>query len=255
MSERLDFTKLIARAAGSVLRERYLQPREIHSKGWRDIYTDADLAAQQTIVDLIRSHDPHAAILAEEGITPPADARLIWVIDPLDGTTNYSRHLPTFSTSIGVVQDGQPIAGAIYDPLHDYLFAAEIDRGATLNGSPLHASQAATSAESIIGLDWGRREQARAIALAWIGRAGMECRTIRAIGSAALGLCYLAAGWIDVYYHNALSPWDGAAGQIIAQEAGAKLFNFGCAPFNYTDATCIACGPQLVDWALASLDG
>ncbi len=253
MTELLDFAKLIARAAGSVLRERYGQPREIHAKGWRDIYTDADLAAQKTIVDLIRSRDPTAAILAEEGITPPDGARLIWVIDPLDGTTNYARRIPTFCTSIGVVQDSRPIAGAIYDPLHDYLFAAEIDRGATLNGMPLHASGTSHIAEAIIGLDWGRGEKARAIELEWVRAVGTQCRTMRAAGSAALGLCYLAAGWIDVYYHGALSPWDSAAGQLIAQEAGVKLFNFDRKPFNYTDPTCLACGPQLVEWALGSL--
>jgi myo-inositol-1(or 4)-monophosphatase len=253
MSDLLDFATLIARAAGSLLRERYLQPREIHAKGWRDIYTDADLAAQETIVDLIRSHDPHAAILAEEGLAPPDGASAIWVIDPLDGTTNYVRHIPTFSTSVGFVRDGQPIIGAIYDPLHDDLFAAETDGGATLNGQPIQASNVADIAEAIIGLDWGRGVEARRIELDWIGRAGMQCRTVRAIGSAALGLCYLAAGWIDVYYHGALYPWDSAAGQIIAQEAGIQLFNFAHAPYVYTDATCIACNPYLVDWALAAL--
>ncbi len=253
MSDLLDFTQRIARGAGRVLRERYLQPREVHAKGWRDIYTDADLAAQETIVDLIRSHDPGAAILAEEGIAPPEGASSIWVIDPLDGTTNYARHIPTFSTSIGFVRDGRPIVGAIYDPLRDDLFAAEADRGATLNGQPIHASHVADIAEAIVGLDWGRGAHARQIELDWIGRAGMQCRTVRAIGSAALGLCYLAAGWIDVYYHGALYPWDSAAGQIIAQEAGIQLYNFAHEPYLYTDATCIACNRSLIDWALASL--
>ena len=253
MTELLTLTETVARAAGKVLRERYSQPRDIRVKGVRDIVTDADFAAQQTIVDLIRSHDPDAAILSEEGIDPPPDARSIWVVDPLDGTTNYARHFPTFSTSIALVQAGRPVAGVIYDPLHDFLFAAELDRGATLNGGPIHASSTLDIAEAIIGLDWGRGDRARTLALSWLSRAGTQCRTIRAIGSAALGLCYAAAGWIDVYYHAALKPWDGAAGQIIAQEAGVQLFNFDAASWNYTDETCIACNPQLKAWALASL--
>ncbi len=100
MSDRLDFTLQLARAGGQVLRERFLAPREIHAKGWRDFYTDADTAAQQTIVDLIRSHDPHTAILAEEGLVPSSGATTLWVIDPLDGTTNYARQFPVFSVSI-----------------------------------------------------------------------------------------------------------------------------------------------------------
>jgi fructose-1,6-bisphosphatase/inositol monophosphatase family enzyme len=91
------------------------------------------------------------------------------------------------------------------------------------------------------------------MALDWLHRAGTQCKTIRAIGSSALGLCYIAAGWIDVYYHAALKPWDGAAGQIIAQEAGVQLFDFDRSLWNYTGATCIACCPRLVDWTLASL--
>src|SRR5512138_633463 len=108
MSERLDFALHLARVGGQVLRERFLQPREIHPKGQRDFYTDADLTAQHTIVDLIRTHDPQVAVQAEEGLEPPANAAALWVIDPLDGTTNYARHVPVFSVSIGYVEHGQP---------------------------------------------------------------------------------------------------------------------------------------------------
>lgn len=253
MSELLDFTITMARTAGGILRDKYVQPREIHAKGWRDFYTDADLAAQSAIVDLVRSREPHAAILAEENIQPPAGATSMWVIDPLDGTTNYSRHIPVFSTSIALVQNGEPILGVIYDPLRDDLFAAEAGQGATLNGEPIHVSTASEIGEAIIGLDWGRGEEARSRELAWLQRTGLQSRTIRAIGSAALGLCYLAAGWIDVYYHGALMPWDGAAGKIIIEEAGGQLFNHQRQPWNYVEPDCIGCNPALIPWALASL--
>ncbi len=254
MSELLDFTINLARMAGGILREKYAQPREIHAKGLRDLYTDADLAAQAAIVERIRSRDPQAAILAEENIQPPAGATSIWVIDPLDGTTNYSRHIPVFSTSIALVRDGRPVLGAIYDPLRDDLFAAEVDRGATLNGEPIHVSTASDVREAVIGLDWGKSEEARSRELAWVQRTGLQSRTIRAIGSAALGMCYLAAGWIDVYYHGALMPWDGAAGKIIIEEAGGQLINHQRQPWNYVEPDCIACNPNLLPWALASLE-
>ncbi len=254
MSELLDFTIDLARMAGGILHEMYLRPREIHAKGVRDFYTDADLAAQAAIVERIRSREPQAAILAEENIQPPAGATSIWVIDPLDGTTNYSRHIPVFSTSIALVRDGRPVLGVIYDPLQDDLFAAEADRGATLNGQPIHVSTASDIREAVIGLDWGRGEEARARELEWLRRTGLQSRTIRAIGSAALGMCYLAAGWIDVYYHGALMPWDGAAGKIIIEEAGGVLVNHRAQPWNYVEPDCIGCNPGLMPWALASLD-
>jgi myo-inositol-1(or 4)-monophosphatase len=254
MSDFLSVAQSAALAAGKVLREKYPQVREIQAKGAQDIVTDADFAAQAAIVDVIKLHDPAAAILSEEGIEPNSLARLIWVVDPLDGTTNYARHLPMFSTSIAVVQDGQPIAGAIYDPLHDHLFAAALDQGATLNGIPIHASNTSEVDQAVVGLDWGRGEAARSIGLNWIHQVGTQVKSIRAIGSSALALCYIAAGWIDIYFHAALKPWDGAAGQIIAQEAGVKLFNHRGAPWNYSDESCIAANAQLLDWALASLN-
>lgn len=253
MSDLLDFTTTLARAAGQILREKYLQPREIHAKGWRDFYTDADLAAQTAIVDLIQSHDAHAAILSEEGLNPPPNATSLWVIDPLDGTTNYARHLALFAVSIAYVEQGQPIVGVVYDPIHDHVFAAEHKQGAWLNADRLRVATTADIAEGIIGLDWGREERPRGFALDWINRTGRECRTVRALGSAALGLCYLAAGELDVYFHGALKPWDGAAGQVIAEEAGAQLFNFVGERWNYVEPDCIACPPGMADWALNSL--
>lgn len=252
-SELLTVVQSAALAAGKILREKYPQPRTIQSKGKQDIVTDADFAAQTAIVDVIKQHDPGAAILSEEGIEPDPAARLIWVVDPLDGTTNYARRLPTFSTSIAVVKDGQPIMGAIYDPLRDQLFAAELDRGATLNGESIHASTTSELDQAIVGLDWGRGDAVRSIGLSWLQQVGPQVKSIRAFGSSALALCYIAAGWIDIYFHAALKPWDGAAGQIIAQEAGVKLFNHRRTIWNYTDETCLASNAQLIDRMLASL--
>ncbi len=249
MSDRLDFALQIARAGGQVLRDRFLAPREIHAKGWRDFYTDADTAAQQTVVDLIRSHDPQVAIQAEEGIEPPPGAEALWVIDPLDGTTNYARQFPVFSVSIAYVEQGQPRLGVVYDPLHDRVFYAERASGAWFNADRIFAATTADITSAVVAVDWGRGEQQRAQALDWLAKVGRVCRTARALGSAALGLSYLAAGWIDVYYHPMLAPWDGAAGQVIAEEAGAQLFNFTGAHWNYTEPDCLGCTPQLIDWA------
>lgn len=253
MSDLLDFTLHLAREAGGLLRDKYLQPREIHAKGLRDFYTDADLAAQELIIKRIQARDPHAAILSEEGVQPPAGAASIWVIDPLDGTTNYARRIPVFCVSIALVQHGRPVVGAVFDPLRAELFAAEAGRGAMLNGERLCVSAASNIAEAVVGLDWGREAPVRAATLAWLQHVGAQCRTVRAVGSAALGMCYLAAGWIDVYYHGALMPWDGAAGQIIVEEAGGQLLNHRGQSWNYLEPDCLAVGPALLPWARASL--
>jgi myo-inositol-1(or 4)-monophosphatase len=253
MSDRLDFALHVARAAGQVLRERFPAPREIHAKGWRDFYTDADTAAQQTIVNLIRSHDPDAVIQAEEGLELPPGSTALWVIDPLDGTTNYARQFPVFSVSIAYVEQGQPQIGVVYDPLHERVFKAERNRGVWLNADRLRAANTADIAAAIVALDWGRGEQQRAQALEWLSRVGRDCRTTRALGSAALGFSYLAAGWIDVYFHPMLAPWDGAAGQVIAEEAGARLFNFAGDHWHYTEPDCVASTPQLAEWARQSV--
>ena len=253
MSDRLEFARHVARTGGQVLRERFLAPREIHAKGQRDFYTDADIAAQQTIVDLIRTRDPHTAIQAEEGLEPPPGAAALWVIDPLDGTTNYARQFPAFAVSIAYVEHNQPQIGVVYDPLHERLFFAERDGGAWLNADRLHAADTADIASAIVALDWGRGEQQRAQAMRWLARVEPECRSTRALGSAALALSYLAAGWIDVYFHPMLAPWDGAAGQVIAEEAGASLVNFVGARWNYTEPDCIASTLPLAEWARLSI--
>jgi myo-inositol-1(or 4)-monophosphatase len=253
MSDRLEFARHVARVAGQILRERFPAPREIFAKGWRDFYTDVDTAAQQAIVDVIRAYDPHAAIQAEEGMEPPPGATALWVIDPLDGTTNYARHFPVFSVSIAYVEQGQPQVGVVYDPLHERIFFAERGQGAWLNTDRLYAATTADIGSAIVALDWGRGEAQRAQALDWLARVGRDCRTTRALGSAALGFSYLAAGWIDVYFHPMLAPWDGAAGQVIAEEAGARLFNFAGNRWNYAEPNCIASTPQLAEWARRSI--
>ena len=217
----LDVAVEAARAAARVAVDYWRRPLAVTAKGYRDVVTEADFAAQDAAVSVIQSRFPAAAILGEENLTPAGAAETLWVIDPIDGTSNYSRHVPIFCVSVGVVQGGRPAAGAVYDPLRDYLFTAARGLGAKLNGSPIHVSEVNDVGEAILGVDWAREPAVRARALAWVGRLASECRTVRAIGSAALAMCYLAAGWIDLYYNLSLKPWDGAATQVILEEAGA----------------------------------
>ncbi len=223
-----------ARAAGRIALDSYHKTLVITVKGPRDIVTEADFAAQDAAVSVIRSRFPDAAILGEENLTPREESDTVWVIDPIDGTVNYARRFPIFCVSIGVVQHGRPIAGAVYDPLRDHLFTARRGLGAQLNESPIHVSSVGDLSHAILGLDWGHEPDVRRRALDLLDRIATECRTARAIGSAALGMCYLAAGWIDLFFNLALKPWDGAAGQVILEEAGARMTTPNGQAWDYT---------------------
>jgi myo-inositol-1(or 4)-monophosphatase len=212
-----------ARAAGQILVERLPARREVRVKGVRDIVTDADLAAEEAVVQTIRARFPDHALLTEEGGESDGSAPYVWVVDPLDGTTNYSRRIPIFNVSIGLVHQGQPAAGVVYDPLRDHLFAVERGRGATLNGAPLRVSQVDRISGAIVSLDWSRSQENRREIVAQLGRIAPACGTVRGLGSAALGLCYVAAGWTDAYFNVGLKPWDMAAGLLLIQEAGGRV--------------------------------
>ncbi len=212
-----------ARKAGHILATRLSDEREVRVKGLREIVTDADLAAEEAVVQTIRARYPDHALLTEEGGASSGKASYVWVVDPLDGTTNYSRRLPNFCVSIGLVHQGRLTAGVVYDPTRDHLFVAERGRGATLNGAPLKVSRFDRVDDAVVGLDWAHSWEDRQEILARLGRIAPACSTLRGIGSAALGLCYVAAGWIDAYFHVALSAWDMAAGLLLIEEAGGRV--------------------------------
>lgn len=235
-----DVAELAARTGGQTLLAKFHAARDIRSKGFRDIVTDADVASQEAIVAIIRRHFPDHGLLSEEGLSAHNDSDYIWVIDPLDGTVNYAHCIPTFAVSVGLVAQGEPLIGIVFDPLHDYLFAAERGRGATLNGQPIHVSACANIAHAVVGLDWARNPTIRAQVLSSLNRVAPAVGTVRAIGSAALALCYVAAGWLDAYFHFALQAWDSAAAGLIVREAGGTLTNPDGAAWTYTQPACVA---------------
>jgi myo-inositol-1(or 4)-monophosphatase len=211
-----------AREAGRILEEILPKEREVELKGPRDIVTDADWAAERAIVEIIRARYPDHALLTEES-GKSGDSPYLWVVDPLDGTTNYSRRFPVFSVSIGVVHAGELVVGVVYDPVREQCFAAERGAGATLNGEPLRVSDVAAMPEAIIGLDWAHAEVDRREIVGQLEQVAPACRTLRCLGSAALGLCYVAAGWLEAYFHIGLEPHDLAAGVLLVREAGGRV--------------------------------
>jgi myo-inositol-1(or 4)-monophosphatase len=243
----LAFATGVARTAGQVIRDGARRPIQVHSKGLRDLLTDVDLEAERAIVEAIRERYPDHDILTEE--TPPdaRTSRYQWVIDPLDGTGNFSRGYPCFSTSIGLTLDDEPIAGAVYDPMRDHLFAARLGGGATLNGQPLAASPIDRMLDTLIGMDWTRAPETRMRIVRIIERLTPYCGTLRVCGSAALGICYVGAGWWDAYWHLTLQPWDAAAAALIVREAGGTVTDLIGERWRPSAGPCIVSNGKLHD--------
>jgi len=241
----LDTAIEAARAAGQEIIRRWPQERDVRSKGFRDIVTDADLAAQEALIAIIRARFPQHGILSEEGLAPTNNADTVWVLDPLDGTTNYARRLPSFSVSVAVARSDALIVGVVYDPLRDYIFCAERGAGATWNGQRLHVSQVDDLGQAVAGVDFAREPAIRSSQMATMVVCSERIRTFRSFGSAALGLCFVAAGWLDAYFHLSLAPWDVAAGALMVTEAGGAITSTEGKPWSYTQPRCLATNGKL----------
>jgi myo-inositol-1(or 4)-monophosphatase len=212
-----------ARDAGALLRQLLTEPRQIQNKGFRDIVTDADHAAQQRITNAIQSHFPdHGFLAEEENLALPATGPVRWLIDPVDGTSNYSRAIPNFCVSIAAAVEETIVVGVIYDPMTDELFSAVRGGGCTLNSQPVTVSTTATLDDAVIAIDWGRARAIRESSSAAFLRLVHQVRTLRTIGSSALTLAWVAAGRLDAHVSYQLSAWDIAAGTLLIQEAGGQ---------------------------------
>ncbi|MBI5649103.1 MAG: inositol monophosphatase [Chloroflexi bacterium] len=233
MTQRYELAIRAARAAGKVLRAKFYGTRAVKSKGKRDIVTDADFAADHTLREIIHARFPRDHFLSEEDPAATreklwdkargANGDYLWIADPLDGTTNYARRVPVFCTSLALYHAGAVHVGAVYDPLLDELYSAERGRGAFLNGKPIRASATRKFIDAVIGAEWSRDETLRARTAKIFSAMLMDAMTGRALGSAALTLCYVAAGRVDGYVHLSLAPWDVAAAALIVEEAGGKI--------------------------------
>jgi myo-inositol-1(or 4)-monophosphatase len=233
MNQRLSIAKRAARAAGKVLKEKLADARKIRFKGRRDIVTDADHAADRIIHQIIHARFPNDHFISEEGDASErkalwaraaaSDEEYLWVIDPLDGTTNYAHRFPMFCVSIALYHANAVQIGVVYDPLRDELFSAERGKGAFLNGKTINASRTNRFMDAVIAGDWSRSARVRRKTAAIYSEVLVRCMSARAVGSAALALCYIAAGRLDGYFHLSLASWDMAAGALIIDEAGGRV--------------------------------
>ncbi len=222
----------IAREAGELLQQRWRHTHTVRAKGFRDIVTETDLAAERIIVGRLRELFPTHAITSEEAGADPSGSPVRWLIDPLDGTTNFSRNNPNFCISIAAISDAEPVAGVIYDPLRDHAFSAWRGGGAKLNGEPCQTSGITTLGEAIFAADWPRDPQLRTEHWQRVTQLLDSARTLRCLGSAALNMAYVAAGWFDLYLARQLSAWDQTAAALIVREAGGAVGTLSGAPWH-----------------------
>ena len=216
-----------------------------------DVVTDADRASESLIVEGILAARPDDGILAEEGSARPGTSGVRWVIDPLDGTTNYLYGLPAWVVSIGVEVDGVMEAGVVADPSHGETYSALRGGGAWCNGERLQVSGATDLAVSLVGTGFAYRATRRAEQATALPVVLPAVRDIRRAGAAALDLCWVACGRLDGYYETGLKPWDRAAGLLIATEAGATTCGFDGGP--PSGASVVAATPGIVDQLVALL--
>ena len=188
-----------------------------------DLVSDADRAAEKLIVELIARAFPNDAIVGEEGASMSGTSGRRWIVDPLDGTTNFVYGFDAFCVSVGVEDDHGPLAGCVHDPVREETFSALRDRGAELNGSAVEPAATGDLGRALVGTGFSYRADQREWQAAVVSHLLPRVRDIRRVGSAALDLCWVAAGRLDAHVERGLAPWDHAAGALIAEEAGAAV--------------------------------
>lgn len=223
MQDRYKFAVEIAQAAGAILREGFGNHKTVRYKSAIDLVTEYDEQSETLITDAIRERFPRDGILAEEsGVVEPGEVR--WVIDPLDGTTNFAHGLPIFCVSIAFYHGDDPVFGVIYDPIREELFQAMQGEGTLLNGARIHVSQTKSLEKSLLVTGFAYKLQdAPDNNIKHFGDLVLRAQGMRRLGSAALDLAYIAAGRTDGYWEFELHPWDWAAGILMVREAGGMV--------------------------------
>ncbi|HVF41928.1 MAG TPA: inositol monophosphatase family protein [Pyrinomonadaceae bacterium] len=231
----LNFAIQTARDAGKILADKFGRALRVSNKGDIDLVTEADIAAERLIVERIRSYHPRHAILTEESgdVVSPGEAgsEYKWVIDPLDGTTNYAHGYPVFCVSIALEHEGRVVLGVVYDPTRDELFAAERGGGATLNGRGLRVSETDELNGALLCTGFPYDVRDRGDFARHFRNFIMRAQSVRRDGAAALDLAYVAAGRFDAFYEEGLRPWDVAAGVLLVEEAGGRVTHYDGSPF------------------------
>lgn len=237
----------LAREAGTLIKDRLYDERDVTMKGRVDLVTDADQAAERIIAGGLTSSFPDHRLIAEEGARGNDTSPYGWVIDPIDGTTNYAHRLPQFAVSIALEYLGDPVLGVVYDPMRDELFRARIGGGAFVNDRPIHVSDTNELIASLLASGFSYNIEERALSYALWMDINNQAQGLRRAGAAALDICYVAAGRLDGYFERPVNAWDIGAGAIIVLEAGGRLSSLEGEAFGLYDRTITATNGRIHD--------
>jgi myo-inositol-1(or 4)-monophosphatase len=218
---------------GNVLRSHYGKIAKIDKKGAIDLVTEADTESEKVIIETIKTLFPDHTILAEESGLNMGESDHQWIVDPLDGTTNFAHELRLFSISIAFAQRGETAVGIVFIPETGEMFTAVKDSGADLNGRPISVSNSKTVSESLLitGFPYNANDVLNPL-MTRFANCLKASQGVRRLGSAAIDLCFVACGRFDAFWEQNLKPWDTAAGEFIAREAGAVITDFSNKPFS-----------------------
>jgi myo-inositol-1(or 4)-monophosphatase len=247
LEKAFELARRLARGAGDLLVEKSRTSFEISKKGRVNLVTEADLAAEELIVSRILEHFPHHGILAEERGGSNKEAAFQWVIDPLDGTTNFAHGYPVYCVSIGLECDGRMVAGVVHNPILNESFTAIAGEGAFLNGEPIHVSTKEALEDCLLCTGFSYQMEEIESNLRCFNYMMKHARSVRRDGSAALDLCNVACGRFDGFWELSLHAWDVAAGSLILEEAGGRVSRFDSSPASIRDRECLATNGRIHD--------
>jgi myo-inositol-1(or 4)-monophosphatase len=230
----------IAREAGALLMEYFDKNIKIEYKGDADLVTAADRNSEALIRERIRQTWAGHDVLGEEQGLSDTGSEFRWYVDPLDGTTNFAHGFPIFCVSVALQHKNVTVAGVCYDPTRDEMFGAERGKGATLNDHPIHVSRTAKLKESLVGTGFPSHKRHKNPNIHFYHQITLRTHGVRRAGSAALDLCYVAAGRMDGFWEFNLNPWDTAAGVLIVEEAGGRVTDFSGGPFQLNSRETLA---------------
>jgi myo-inositol-1(or 4)-monophosphatase len=240
----LEVCEQAVRVAGATVQD-WIGRTSVRHKGHADLVTEADFASQETIRRIVLGAFPNHALLGEEevpGAAPPQPGQYRWIADPLDGTTNYVHGLPHYCVSLALEHDGAVLAGAVFDPCRDECFTASAGGGAMLNGRPLQTSTVEQLGDALVATGFPTRVTPDCPEFLLFCEALWKCQAIRRLGSAALNICYVAAGRLDLVWGFSAKIWDVAAGLLILQEAGGMVTSPDGGPLRLEQPRFIAAG-------------
>jgi myo-inositol-1(or 4)-monophosphatase len=230
-----------AREAGAILLAEFDRPKKISYKGEVDIVTESDKRSEAVIVARLQTRFPQHSIVAEEGGGgAEKSARYRWYVDPLDGTTNFAHGFPVFAVSIGLLEDGEPLVGAVLNPVANELFTAARGQGAQLNHKRIHVSEIASLSKSLLSTGFPAHKRMSNPNIHYYWEFTLRSHGVRRAGSAALDLCSVAAGRFDGFWEFGLKSWDTAAGILIVREAGGSVTDFAGRPYHVGDVELFA---------------